>query len=217
MEEMVGRWWHEALVRWTQPAHAASAVHLDDVKKTMGVMFRAAGGSGTLRFAPASAQRTGGPRSLLQRVAGAGEHATLPVLEADVFALPPTLAVFGEKTLNRDLYLWLALLSAHFEPTGCWMADNLQATRHALHHFPGFYTRYQRLLARHLAQRPPLDLLKGHSVQAEQAVRRALEGLGLPDKTHHRPRRCTGVVVGGRGQFTPCPSQPRPQSASTRR
>ena len=183
MEELVGRWWHDALVRWTQPAHAANAVHLDDVKKTIGVMFRAAGGSGSLRFAPASAQRTGGPRSLLQRVAGTGEHATLPVLEADVFALPPTLAVFGDTTLNRDLYLWLALLSAHFEPTGCWMADNLQATRRALQHFPGFYTRYQRLLAEHLSQRPPLDSLKGHSVQAEQAVRRALEGLGLPDKS----------------------------------
>ena len=182
MEELVGRWWHEALVRWTQPEHAASAVDLAEVKKTIGVMFRAAGGSGTLRLAPAGAQRTGGPRSLLQRVAGTGEHAALPVLEAEVLALPPTLAVFGSKVLNRDLYLWLALQSAHFENTGCWMADNRQATRRALHHFPGFYSRYRALLTEHLLQRPCVDDLKGRSAKAEQAIRRALEGQGLPDK-----------------------------------
>ncbi len=183
MEELVGRWWHEALVRWTQPQHAANAVHLEDVKKTIGVLFRAAGGSGAMRLAPASAQRTGGPRRWLDRVAGTGEHAALPVLEPDVFALPPTLAVFAETTLNRDLYLWLALVSAHVQHTGCWMADNLQATRRALHHFPGFHARYQRLLAAHLSQRPPADTLSGRNAQTELAVKRALEGAGLPDRS----------------------------------
>lgn len=183
MEEVVGRWWHDALVRWTRPEHAASAVHLDDVKKSIGVLFRAAGGSGTARLAHAGAQRTGGPRSWLQRVAGSGEHATLPVLEPEVFALPPVLAVFADPALNRDLYLWLALLSAHFENTGHWMADNLHATRRALQHFPGFRPRYQRLLAMHLAERPPLDSVKGNSARAEQAVQGALQGQMLPDPT----------------------------------
>lgn len=183
MEELVGRWWHEALVRWTQPEHAASAVHLEDVKKSIGVLFRAAGGSGVTRLATASAQRTGGPRSWLHRIAGTGEHATLPVLEPEVFALPHTLAVFADPELNRDLYLWLALLSAHFEHTGRWMADNLQATRRVLHDFPGFRTRYQCLVAAHLAQRPTVKSMKGHGAQAEQAVRSALEGCRLPDSS----------------------------------
>ena len=176
MEETVGRWWHEALVRFTQPEFAAFAVHLPDMKKSIGVLFRSAGGSGTARLAEAGLQRTGGPRHWLHRVAGSGERAALTVLEPDVLALPPTLAVFADAALNRDLYLWLALLSASFEHHGHYIADNMAASERALHHFPGFAPRYERLRCAHLAQRPALAGLHGRAALTERAVQAALSG-----------------------------------------
>lgn len=176
MEELVGRWWHEALTHWTQPEHAAFSVHLKDVKKSIGIMFRAAGGAGHVRLAEASAQPTGGHRNWLHRLAGSPQHATLSVLEPEVLALPPLLAVFGDRSLNRDLYLWLAMLSAHFENRGHWVADNVRATAWALQTFPGFLSRYQQLLEAHLAQRPDPEALKVKQAAAERKVLAALRG-----------------------------------------
>jgi nitric oxide reductase NorD protein len=178
MEEMVGRWWHEALTRLTQPAHAAAAVRLPDVQKSIGLLFRAAGGPGSLRVAEAGVQRTGGPRHWLHRMAGSGERAALTVLEPDVLALPPVIAAFADPRLNRDLYLWLALLSAHYEHHGRWMLDNRRATARALAAFPGFQTRYRRLCDAHRAQRSDPAGLKGRTALAEHAVRSALAGHG---------------------------------------
>ena len=178
MEEMVGRWWHEALTRLTQPAHAAAAVRLPDVQKSIGLLFRAAGGPGSLRVAEAGVQRTGGPRPWLHRMAGSGERAALTVLEPDVLALPPTIAAFADTLLNRDLYLWLALLSAHYEHNGRWMLDNRRATARALAAFPGFQTRYQRLCDAHRTQRPDPAGMKGRAALAEHAVQSALAGHG---------------------------------------
>jgi len=181
MEELVGRWWHGAVTHWTQPEHAAFAVHLKDVKKSIGILFRAAGGSGHIRLAEAGAQPTGGPRHWLHQLAGSPKRAALPVLEPEVLALPPSLAAFGDRSLNRDLYLWLAMLSAHFENRGHWVADNMRATAWALQTFPGFGGRYQQLLAAHLAQRPDCAALKGKPAAAERAIQAALRGQSLGD------------------------------------
>ena len=176
MEEMVGRWWHEALTRLTQPAHAAAAVHLPDMRKPIALLFRAAGGPASLRLAEAGTQRTGGPRPWLHRVAGSGERAALTVLEPEVLALPRSSAAFADPQLNRDLYLWLALLSAHYEHHGRWIADNQAATARALAAFPGFQIRYRRLCDAHRAQRPDPAALKGRAAGAERAVQSVLAG-----------------------------------------
>lgn len=176
MEEMVGRWWHVALTRLTQPENAGAAVHLSQMKTAIGVLFRAAGGHTGVRLAEASLQRTAGPRPWLQRLAGSGDRAALAVLEPDVLSLPPSVAVFAEQALNRDLYLWLALLTAHWVPSDPWMTGNVNATRRALDAFPGFRRRYQRLCELHLAQRPAARTLRGRAASAEQAVADALRG-----------------------------------------
>lgn len=183
MEEMVGRWWHVALTRLTQPRHVAAAVQLADMEKVVALMFRAAGGAHQVRLAQASMRATQGPRHWLHRLAGSGDRAALTTLEPDVLALPPSVAVFSEQALNRDLYLWLALLSAHWTPGEHWMAGNLQATQRALAAFPGFRPRYQALCSLHLAQRPASHTLKGRAAQAEQAVVLALQGQ-VPEHTN---------------------------------
>ena len=174
MEELVGRWWHQAVTHWTRPEHAAFAVSLMDAKKSIGVLFRAAGGASHVRLTQSSDQRTGGTPTWLHRLAGSPQRAALPVLEPQVLALPAVLAVFPDRALNHDLYLWLALVSAHYTQTGHWVADNLRAGALALEAFPGFATRYTSLLEAHLAQRPDVAKLKGRVASAERAVQDAL-------------------------------------------
>lgn len=174
MEEMVGRWWHQAITKVTRLDHPGAAVQLQDMQKAIGIFFRAAGGPAALRFTPASMQVVGGQRHWLQKLAGSGQRADTAQLEPDVLALPATLAVFDDVQLNRDLYLWLAMLSACFEPRSHWIKDNLRATQVALAQFPGFAARYQALLQAHLAQRPNVNRLGGVAAQAESAVQSAL-------------------------------------------
>lgn len=174
MEELVGRWWHQAITKATRLDHPGAAVQLQDMQKTIGIFFRAAGGPAALRFTPASMQAMGGQRHWLQKLAGSGQRADTAQLEPDVLALPATLAVFDNAQLNRDLYLWLAMLSACWVPGSHWIRDNLRATLAALAQFPGFAARYQALLQAHLAQRPNLNRLGKERAQAESAVQLAL-------------------------------------------
>lgn len=176
MEELVGRWWHEALVKLTAPAPTAATVHLADMRTTIGLMFRAAGGAGTARLAPASLQRTADAPHWLHRLAGAGGRAPLPACDADVLALPDSLSVFDDRALNHDLYLWLAMLGAYWSPQPDWVLGNVLSTKNALTAFPGFTYRYQKLNTAHLLQREAVALPGRASARAECTVRAALAG-----------------------------------------
>lgn len=176
MEELIGRWWHNAVTRLAQTEYPGAQVQLPEVQKSIGLLFRAAGGSATLRFSTASEQRIGGARNWLQKVAGSGERAATARLEPDVLALPASIALFPSRPLNRDLYLWLSIQSASFEHTGDWLHDNVIATQRGLASFPGFQPRYLQLRAAHLAQRVATSKLRGDSAQHEQAVQAALQG-----------------------------------------
>jgi nitric oxide reductase NorD protein len=176
MEEIVGRWWHQAVSHLARSDHAQAVVHLQDMQKTIGILFRAAGGPTALRFASASAQPVGGQRHWLQKLAGSAKRADTAQLEPDVLALPASLAVFDTTQLNHDLYLWLAMLSASFVHSGHWVADNQWASQAALRSFPGFTTRHRALVAAHLAQRPNPADLTGAAAQSEATVQAALQG-----------------------------------------
>ncbi len=182
MEEYIGNLWHQTVTRWADTAHHPHAVRLEDMQKPIGILFRAAGGMGTLRFMAASEQTIGGHRSWLHRIAGSGTRAALSVLESDVLALPPVLAVFNETELNRDLYLWLAMLAASYDNTGQWVADNVRATQCALTHFSGFAPRYARLLEAQRALRPALSHLAGKAADAEKIILNALSGTSAAAK-----------------------------------
>ncbi len=177
MEEWVGERWHRLITRAADASHADAAVTLEQVTRSVQLLFRAGGGDALVRVVPATARRIGGPRGWLQRLAGSGVRGKVSALDADTLALPPVLAAFDDRALNRDLYLWLAALGAcHVNTLAGWIADNLAATERALQTFPGLRSRYARLLATHLAQRPALDRLRGPARAAEQAVQAALRG-----------------------------------------
>ncbi len=180
MEETVGRWWHQWLEHLTRAPHAAEGVPWSDVARSVAVLYRAAGGAPAVRLAQAGLQSTGGHRFWLQRLAGNGQRHALPVLEAQVFALPQSVCALPSAVLNRDLYLWWALLAANFEASGHWVCDNVRATERALNRFPGFRSRYERLRDATLALRHSGDAVMGRSALAESAVVAALNGAASP-------------------------------------
>ena len=154
MEEWVGERWHRFIARVADATYPEAAVPLEQVQRAVQMLFRAGGGDALVRVVPATAQKVGGPRGWLQKMAGAGERAPTPTLDAQTLALPPVLAVFPDVQLNRDLYLWLAAQGAcHVATPAGWLADNVAATQRALQRFPSLRTRYARLVQAHLAQR----------------------------------------------------------------
>jgi nitric oxide reductase NorD protein len=176
MEEQVGLWWHRWVTRWADTSYPEAEVSLSEMEMSIGLLFRAAGGDHATRVAQASWTSHAGPRQWLQRLAGTGQRAALPCLDGESLALPSRLAVFEERTLNRQLYVWLAAMAAVFESTGDWIADNRAATARALQRFPGLRGRHATLVQAHLRQRPRWDTLRPAQALAEAAVQAALKG-----------------------------------------
>ena len=176
MEEWIGQWWHRAITSVAEPARTEGQVSLEEMRRSIALLYRAGGGDAAVRVAPAARSSHGGPRGWLQRLAGSGTRSALPVLDGETLALPPQIAVFDSRELNRDLYLWLAALAAVFEPTGDWVADNRAATARALQRFSGLRSRHQRLCQIPLAQRPMCSSLRADAVPLEAAIQAALRG-----------------------------------------
>ncbi|QCB46217.1 VWA domain-containing protein [Hydrogenophaga sp. PAMC20947] len=174
MEEWVGAQWHRFINKAASRQHPQAAVHLPEMQRAIGMLFRAGGGGHAVRVAPATDVRSGGPRGWLERIAGSGTHAATGRLEPEALSLPSTVAVFDDAALNRALYVWLAAMAAMIEPTGDWVADNLRATAAVLQRFPGLARRYADVLAAQRALRPSLGQLKGRAAQAEALVQGAL-------------------------------------------
>ena len=98
-----------------------------------------------VRVVPAAQARIGGPRSWIQRVAGSGQRAAATRLDGQTLALPPVIAVFDDAVLNRELYLWLAVLAAVHVPVRDWVQGNQRATALAIERCPGLAGSWQRL------------------------------------------------------------------------
>lgn len=193
MEEWVGTQWHRFIQRAANRQHAHAAVHLPEVQRAIGMLFRAGGGAHAVRLASATDARIGGPRDWLQRIAGSATHAATGRLEPEALSLPPTVAVFDDAALNRALYLWLAALASVIEPSGDWIADNARATVAALQRFPGLTQRHGALVAAQLALRPAPARLKGRAAEAEHAVQRALASATVRMLSGVRPQEVAPV------------------------
>ncbi|MDP2816344.1 MAG: hypothetical protein Q8O19_06670, partial [Rectinemataceae bacterium] len=116
MEEWVGGLWDRFITKKARRDYPESVVHLAEVEKILGVMFRAFGGDAGLRVAAAAESRHGARQRFLERIAGTGEKCAQTTLDRETLRLPPSIAWFPEKSLNRDLYLWLAALAAGAGP-----------------------------------------------------------------------------------------------------
>lgn len=176
MEEWIGGFWDRFITNTARRDHAHATVHLAEIEKMIGVLFRALGGDSGLRVAPAASTRHGARRRLLERIAGTGEKAANASLDREVLRLPPSIALFPEKSLNRDLYLWLSAVAAHeFAPSGDeWIVRSQIAVLRALTRYPGLKARYRRLVDATLALRIAPETLPADEAAQERAVRAAL-------------------------------------------
>jgi nitric oxide reductase NorD protein len=182
MEEFVGKLWHKLISRAADQSHGDAAVTLDEMRTTVGVMFRALGGDGGLRVETAQATEHGARRRWLQRVAGSGSSVELAWRDGETLRLPARIAVFAKRGLNRDLYLWLAALAATADDERNlprpWLARNQVLTRRVLKRYPGLQKRYERLCTAQLGLRPPLSTLGGDEAAQEQSIQQALRDPG---------------------------------------
>lgn len=175
MEEQVGQFWHSLITRLARTDHPAAAVSLEDVRRAAGVMFRALGGDGGLRIEAATKTDYRIRRSFLQRVAGSNQQVELAWRDRETLRLPESIAVFSEKSLNRELYLWLAALASRKSVfADDWFWNNQIAARSLLEQFPGLQARYNRLVQESFKYRPDPEKLSADDAAHELAIRNAL-------------------------------------------
>jgi nitric oxide reductase NorD protein len=174
-EEHVGKLWHQLITRSANQRYPEAAVHLTDVRRSVGVMFRALGGDGGLKVETTPGTEHGARRSWLQRVAGSDKQVELGWRNEEALHLPSVIDVFPEQDLNRDLYLWLAALASGDTQTDqTWYVYNQWLTCKVLQRFPGLASRYERLVEAHLAMRPDPAELPADEAALERAIREAL-------------------------------------------
>lgn len=206
MEETVGKLWHRFITRAAGGHFPQAAVRLKEIERMTGVFFRALGGDPGLRVAAATADVPGARRSLLSRIAGSDERTARARMDAVTLRLPMELDALPERSLNRDLYLWLAALAAASgAPAGAEdeaalaeaqtrlaplpegaSADaatlelrlNQLATLRALLRWPGLQPRYERLVAAVIQQRIEPARLPPVEAERENLIRQALQQPG---------------------------------------
>lgn len=200
MEEFVGKLWHNWVTKAAAGHYPQAAVKLAEIEKTAGILFRAFGGDPGLKVAAATSEEHGARRRWLQRLAGSNEKVAQARRDAETLRLPPEIAAFPDKALNRDLYLWLAALAANdVAPEQAWFIRNQQATLAALAALPGLRPRYERLVAAHLAGRIAPSQLQADEAAQETALRQALQQpgsiSGLPPLTSRQSRPPQPVLL----------------------
>lgn len=212
MEEWVGGLWHRFVTKTARRDHPEAAVHLAEIEKSAGVVFRALGGDPGLRVTPAREAAHAARRRWLSRLAGADDQSSHAARDTETLRLPPCISYFPQRSLNRDLYFWLIALAANDPGAGDWIVRNQQATRTTLTRYPGLLARYRRLVEALFAERIAPAALPADEAAQEQAIRAAIEAPGsiaaLPAAASPRLRPPQPVVV----WLYPLPEALPPQS-----
>ncbi|OOZ42209.1 nitric oxide reductase [Solemya pervernicosa gill symbiont] len=188
MEEHVGALWHRFITRAAYTGYPDAAVTLNEVARTVSVLFRALGGDGALRVEAAEESTSNARRGWLQRIAKGEEKITLAWRDEQALRLPAIIDLFPKRELNRKLYSWLAALAAADDElnNSNWLQHNQQLTLKTLQRYPGMLDYYTELVAAHIQLRPGIDKLPHEEAQVEQLLRRALLEPGsvesLPDE-----------------------------------
>ncbi|SER60518.1 nitric oxide reductase activation protein NorD [Halopseudomonas bauzanensis] len=147
MEEAVGIRWHKLITRLAGNGFPAAQIHLDDEGPRLAMVFRALSGDPGLTIKASTERSINTWRPLAHRLAGTGRRHALAWREADALRVPESLAVFPDKRMNRDLYLWLTAMAslAESDTSDDWLQANQQLVLKTLAAYPGLTGLYQRL------------------------------------------------------------------------
>lgn len=179
MEEWIGKVWDTWISKAAASTYPEAAVELAGVQTMLGVFFRTLGGDSGLQIKSAVPTHHGARRRWLERIAGTGLKTSHATMDERSLQLPTQIAIFPDRTLNRDLYLWLAALAAHDVPSAeSWFIRNQRASIVALSHYPALHARYGRLVQATLALRPDPAALPDDEAAQELALRAALNSPG---------------------------------------
>jgi nitric oxide reductase NorD protein len=118
-EDVVGNLWHDWASRLAAaPEGTAEAkVTLDEMRSSVAVLFRALGGAGGVEIGAAPATVATQRRRVSEKVAGVWPKEHRATFDGERLRLPPEMAVFPTRDLNRAAYLWCAALAAQSEPS----------------------------------------------------------------------------------------------------
>jgi nitric oxide reductase NorD protein len=171
LEEQVGRAWHRLAGRpASYPHYPEAAVELASLRASLAVFFRALGGDRALQMVETTESQSGHRLSWRQRLAMADERLPIARRDEEALRLPARIDCFPERTLNRDLYFWLAaFLGDAGWDCGTPSADALRAdvlflryaadaAERTCRRYPGLREVYRRLCRATLAIRPARHL-----------------------------------------------------------
>lgn len=179
MEEWVGSVWHKYITKKASTDYVDARIKFTDVSKSASMVFKALGGSPAKRVEAAAARDYIVRRSFLQKVSGSHLQLSLAWQDETSLRLPESIAVFPNKELNRQLYIWLAALAAH-QPTQFkhWANDNQQIVKHVLAKYPNLKAHYYSMLEVLLSLRPSIETLPKEQQPLEIAIIQALKEPG---------------------------------------
>jgi len=186
MEEWVGSLWHKYITRKANTDNLAAKVEFSEVKKSVALVYRALGGDHVKRVEAASRQDYLVRRTLLQKIAGENLQTSLAWQDDESLRLPESLAIFSDSSLNKDLYLWLAVLAANQEtPFTHWARDNQSLVVKVLAKYPYLSKRYYRLAQAFVEARPIQKNLSLKEKLLEEAI---IQAILTPGSVQHFPQ-----------------------------
>ncbi|WP_445945685.1 nitric oxide reductase activation protein NorD [Shewanella sp.] len=115
MEEVVGKIWDKWLTSQVTTDHVDAKVHFSDLQSQLLVYYRAMGGDGAKSLEMAERRDLNIRRTTMQKIAGSHKQFYLSWQDERSLRLPPSIALFADKTLNQSLYFWLTALAAQLD------------------------------------------------------------------------------------------------------
>lgn len=201
-EETVGNLWHDmAHGIGADATFPDAAVALKDVRPSLAVLLRALGGSAAIEMGEAAQTLVAHRRSAARKLGAEREKNYVASFDGERLRLPPVIAVFPEKTLNRAAYFWLVASAAFVRvpdatPDLCAQdnADiraNAVAADQAYAACPGLRDAFEAMCKCALAARPTIRLPAAEAA-IENAVRDQLLGSRIihddpPSDRHYMP------------------------------
>ncbi|RFP90228.1 VWA domain-containing protein [Rhodobacteraceae bacterium 63075] len=191
-EETVGNIWHDmASGLGAEVSYPEAGVSLASVRPSLAVLLRALGGAPGVELSEAPATLARHRRPLRRKLGAERDREWRPTFDGERLTLPPVMAVFPEKALNRAAYFWLTALAAcadlsRADLTGDGPAldceqirTNATAADAAYAACPGLRESYTRMAELCVAARP--DVMRpAQEAVLETAIRHQLCGTG-PD------------------------------------
>lgn len=185
-EETIGNLWHDmAHGMGADTTYPDAAIMLIDVRPSLAVLFRALGGNAGVEIGEAAATLTTHRRDIRRKIGAEREKHHLATFNGERLRLPPMIAAFADRSLNRAAYFWLVALAAYARVPDATVDlctrdfDDIRANAAAADRVyaacPGLRDAYAQMCKLALAARPDLWLPLKEAAM-EQAVRDQLAG-----------------------------------------